>query len=46
MREAVERHGGAIENYVGDAVMAGLRYPGAHEDDALRAVAGGGGDAG
>jgi class 3 adenylate cyclase/tetratricopeptide (TPR) repeat protein len=38
MRGVVERHGGAIENYVGDAVMAVFGIPIAHEDDALRAV--------
>jgi len=38
MREVVERHGGAIENYIGDAVMAVFGIPVAHEDDALRAV--------
>jgi class 3 adenylate cyclase/tetratricopeptide (TPR) repeat protein len=38
MGEAIERHGGTIENYVGDAVMAVFGIPAAHEDDALRAV--------
>jgi class 3 adenylate cyclase/tetratricopeptide (TPR) repeat protein len=38
MRDAVERHGGTVENYVGDAVMAVFGIPVAHEDDALRAV--------
>jgi class 3 adenylate cyclase/tetratricopeptide (TPR) repeat protein len=38
MAEAIERHGGTIENYVGDAVMAVFGIPVAHEDDALRAV--------
>jgi class 3 adenylate cyclase len=38
MRDAVERHGGSVENYVGDAVMAVFGIPVAHEDDALRAV--------
>jgi class 3 adenylate cyclase/tetratricopeptide (TPR) repeat protein len=38
MRDAVERHGGMIENYIGDAVMAVFGVPAAHEDDALRAV--------
>jgi class 3 adenylate cyclase/tetratricopeptide (TPR) repeat protein/CheY-like chemotaxis protein len=38
MAEAIERHGGTVENYVGDAVMAVFGIPVAHEDDALRAV--------
>ncbi len=38
MAEAVERHGGTVENYIGDAVMAVFGIPVAHEDDALRAV--------
>ena len=38
MRHAVERHGGTVENYIGDAVMAVFGIPVAHEDDALRAV--------
>ena len=38
MRDAVERHGGTVENYIGDAVMAVFGIPVAHEDDALRAV--------
>jgi class 3 adenylate cyclase/tetratricopeptide (TPR) repeat protein len=38
MRDVVERHGGMVENYVGDAVMAVFGIPVAHEDDALRAV--------
>jgi class 3 adenylate cyclase/tetratricopeptide (TPR) repeat protein len=38
MRTVVERHGGAIEKFVGDAVMAIFGLPRAHEDDALRAV--------
>jgi class 3 adenylate cyclase/tetratricopeptide (TPR) repeat protein len=38
MREVVERHGGTVENYVGDAVMAVFGIPVANEDDALRAV--------
>jgi class 3 adenylate cyclase/tetratricopeptide (TPR) repeat protein len=38
MRAAVERHGGTVEKFVGDAVMAVFGLPQAHEDDALRAV--------
>jgi class 3 adenylate cyclase/tetratricopeptide (TPR) repeat protein/O6-methylguanine-DNA--protein-cysteine methyltransferase len=38
MRTAVERHGGTVEKFVGDAVMAVFGLPRAHEDDALRAV--------
>src|SRR4051794_15492927 len=38
MAEVIERHGGTVENYVGDAVMVVFGIPVAHEDDALRAV--------
>src|SRR5438552_714194 len=38
MRAALERHGGKVEKFVGDAVMAVFGLPRAHEDDALRAV--------
>ncbi len=37
-RLAVERHGGTIEKFIGDAVMAVWGTPVAHEDDAERAV--------
>ena len=36
--EAVERHGGMVEKFIGDAVMAVWGTPVAHEDDAERAV--------
>jgi class 3 adenylate cyclase/tetratricopeptide (TPR) repeat protein len=38
MREAVDRHGGTVEKFVGDAVMAVFGIPHVHEDDGLRAV--------
>jgi len=37
MKEIVERHGGSVEKFVGDAVMAVFGVPLVHEDDALRA---------
>src|SRR2546423_6066247 len=38
VRAAIERHGGTVEKFVGDAVMAVVGVPIAHEDDALRAL--------
>ena len=38
MRDALERHEGAVEKYIGDAVMAVFGIPSVREDDALRAV--------
>jgi len=38
MREEIERHGGIVEKFIGDAVMAVFGIPLLHEDDALRAV--------
>ncbi|MGH2489285.1 MAG: adenylate/guanylate cyclase domain-containing protein, partial [Candidatus Limnocylindria bacterium] len=37
MREVIEYHGGAVEKFIGDAVMAVFGVPVVHEDDALRA---------
>jgi class 3 adenylate cyclase len=36
--EAIRRHGGSVEKYIGDAVMAVFGVPDLHEDDALRAL--------
>ena len=38
MKEIVELHGGSVEKFIGDAVMAIFGVPQSHEDDALRAV--------
>jgi len=37
-RSVLERHGGMVEKFIGDAVMAVFGIPTTHEDDALRAV--------
>ncbi len=38
MSTVLERHGGSVEKFIGDAVVAVFGVPVVHEDDALRAV--------
>ena len=38
MTEQIRRHGGTVEKYIGDAVMAVFGMPVAHEDDPDRAI--------
>ncbi len=38
MRSAIERHGGTVEKFIGDAVVGAFGVPVAHEDDTLRAA--------
>src|SRR6266540_143099 len=38
MQQILEKHGGAVEKFIGDAIVAVFGLPRAHEDDAHRAV--------
>ena len=38
MRDVIESHGGTVEKYIGDAIMAVFGIPTLHEDDAVRAL--------
>ena len=38
MTQVIHRHGGTVEKYIGDAVMAVFGLPVAHEDDPVRAI--------
>ena len=38
MADAIERHGGTREKFIGDAVFAVFGWPDAHDDDAVRAA--------
>jgi class 3 adenylate cyclase/tetratricopeptide (TPR) repeat protein len=43
MSAVIERHGGTVEKFIGDAVMAVFGIPRLHEDDAVRAARAAGG---
>ena len=38
MTRAIGRHGGSVQKFIGDAIVAAFGIPVLHEDDALRAV--------
>jgi class 3 adenylate cyclase/tetratricopeptide (TPR) repeat protein len=38
LRAAIEKHGGSVEKFIGDAIVGVFGVPTLHEDDALRAV--------
>ena len=38
MQAVMEAHGGTVEKFIGDAIMAVFGVPRIHEDDAVRAV--------
>ncbi|HEX8996919.1 MAG TPA: adenylate/guanylate cyclase domain-containing protein [Ktedonobacterales bacterium] len=38
MTREIHRHGGSVEKYIGDAIMAVFGLPIAHEDDPVRAI--------